>query len=510
MKNNNSSKLSVATKYGVAFSSLLVANELQADIETITWNGGESKVVLSIGQSGTSIRQLDLDQLPNVFGNNFEFEVRKSALSSCFGDAGTICGRTSNASIRRQHPAIVGIGSFDAGDAIPSNLGESRLFFPGKEFVGFVTADGGRGWFRVDDIPTATTYGSGQFATEGEDLIAGVFVTADPCAPAFDLLNGALTINGTDGNDLIEVSNLNGQVTARLNDCVEQFTGPINEVEINGNDGADEISVTLSFNSEKTIRGGRGDDTITVSGPGTADIFGEGGSDTIVGGPGNDFIQGGRGDDYINGRGGADLLSAGPDMNTIIGGPGADRILGGSDVDIVIGGGGDDEINTYAGDDMILGGAGIDFIQSDVGEDMIAGGGGNDVIFSSHGADLVDGGLGNDTIDGGPEADVITGGSGSDDIFGGQGNDTIHGNAGLDLLRGGPGEDEIFGGVGNDIISGGLGNDTLHGQAQHDIVNGDGGDDTITGGLGNDEFNGGAGVDTATDTGEAGETSIEN
>ena len=56
MKNNKSKTKRVA-RYGVALSSIFVANEIQADIETITWDGGQQDVVLT----STSTAFMDLD-----------------------------------------------------------------------------------------------------------------------------------------------------------------------------------------------------------------------------------------------------------------------------------------------------------------------------------------------------------------------------------------------------------------------------------------------------------------
>ena len=512
---NNLSKLGIATKYGVAFSSLLVANEIQADVEAITWNGGESEVVLSIDPFSFTQQNMDLDQLPNIFGNSFEFEASKYSFYSCVGSVSQACVYFDAATLRGLQSAIMGLASFDSGETIQPGLIPGRfLFNPRKQFAGFVTADGNQGWFRMDVSRFSCTYGSGQVATDGEDLIVGVFIGDDQCGAAVDLLDGVLTIEGTNDDDVIEVYNLNGKLTARLNDCAEQFTGPVNEIVINGEDGADEISVTLS--GTKTINGGSGDDTITVTGPGSAEIFGEDGNDTIVGGSGPDFIEGGAGNDDLNGRGGADWLdggapvAGGPDVNTIEGGTGPDTILGGEDVDTIIAGEGADTILTYGGDDIIDGGLGNDEIIAGNGNDMIIGGPASDMISGGNGDDDIAGGPGQDTIFGGAGDDHISGGAASDNIQGGPNNDTIFGNDGVDNLGGGPGNDTIFGGIGNDQISGGPGNDTLSGQNQHDVINGDGGNDTLTGGIGFDELNGGGGSDTATDSGEAGESSIEN
>lgn len=90
--------------------------------------------------------------------------------------------------------------------------------------------------------------------------------------------------------------------------------------------------------------------------------------------------------------------------------------------------------------------------------------------------------------------DVLTGTNGRDVIMGGDGNDVILGGQGADILYGDAGSDHIFGDAGDDIIDGGAGNDTLVGGAGNDyfIARKNDGDDIYFG----DELDGGDGNDT--------------
>ncbi len=505
-----------AAIFGAALSSAFVATEIQADVLDITWDGGQASVEVDFQVNefcGPPIETLDIDQLiagPDlrVFFGSYECTL--------YPASGTVTIRVGSA-FRDVMGDIASVGFLDRGVNIDpqtiADLGFLRLDSSGTFFAGFKTNDGNVGWFRVEIDSDSVIVSEGEVATNGESLIVG---GTDLCGPAVDLLDGILTIEGTGDADLINVSRENGVVSAELNGCTETFpAGTVKELVINGNDGDDEIVV--NFRDRKTIRGGSGDDVITVDGPGSgASIFGEDGDDTIVGGPSPDFIEGGAGNDNLSGRGGRDWLDGGapvagsPDMNIINGGNGGDTILGGEDVDMILGGDGADTIYAFGGDDLVEAGAGADQIFGAAGADCIYGGPADDLINGGDGDDGLFGGDGRDSISGGQGADFVIGGSGSDNIQGGAEDDTIFGNEGLDILGGGAGDDVILGGVGNDTISGGPGNDTLLGQSQHDILNGDGGDDTLTGGLGFDELNGGDGTDTATDTGEAGETSIEN
>jgi Ca2+-binding RTX toxin-like protein len=95
--------------------------------------------------------------------------------------------------------------------------------------------------------------------------------------------------------------------------------------EINGNGGADTITLAATVLVPATLRGGLGDDRLT----------GGAGNDKLVGGPGNDRLTGGAGDDSLFGGSGEDQL---------LGGLGDDRLLGGSDLDVLVGGPGVNEL----------------------------------------------------------------------------------------------------------------------------------------------------------------------
>lgn len=92
--------------------------------------------------------------------------------------------------------------------------------------------------------------------------------------------------------------------------------------EVNGNGGADSITLAANVPAPATMRGGPGDDK-------------------LLGGSGADKLLGGLGDDTLGGRGGDDAL---------YGGPGDDKLLGGS---------GDDRLFGEAGEDVLLGGSGV-------------------------------------------------------------------------------------------------------------------------------------------------------
>jgi Ca2+-binding RTX toxin-like protein len=82
-----------------------------------------------------------------------------------------------------------------------------------------------------------------------------------------------------------------------------------------------------------------GNDTIDLSGESGylgAQLWGQGGNDTISGGAAGDTIYGGAGGDTIIGGAGEDRLYGGADADTITGGTGADQLYGGTGLDIFI------------------------------------------------------------------------------------------------------------------------------------------------------------------------------
>ena len=123
---------------------------------------------------------------------------------------------------------------------------------------------------------------------------------------------------------------------------------------------------------------------------------------------------------------------------------------------------------------------------------------------------VINGFAGNDTISSSYPDTIINAGGGDDIVtFNALGSGTINGGPGDDLLTGSFSNDVLIGGNGNDEIRGGFGADVLMGSSGDDCLFGERSNDTLTGGGGIDLLNGGQGTDTATDTGEAGEVSIE-
>ena len=176
---------------------------------------------------------------------------------------------------------------------------------------------------------------------------------------AVDLVNGVLTVTGTEAADRIEVQ-------ARPEDSEVKL-------EING----DETRYAMSSVTKVVIDGLGGDDFIEFSGR-------RGGLNVpslINGGAGNDFLQGG------------------PNSDTINGGDGNDRIEGKNGNDVLSGGNGNDFIQAGRGDDNVSGDAGDDRLFGHIGDDSVNGGVGDDDVLGGSGRDRCKGGRGNDDFD---------------------------------------------------------------------------------------------------------------
>jgi VCBS repeat-containing protein len=210
--------------------------------------------------------------------------------------------------------------------------------------------------------------------------------------------NDNLQVAGTSGNDRIVVSAYRG-IQIRMNNV---------------------LVGTYNFTGDLIIRGGDGDDTISISSSANIPV-------TLYGGEGNDYLAGGLQGDKLFGEAGNDRL---------LGGAGADELDGGEDNDTLAG---------AAGNDTLLGGTGRDGLNGDAGDDSLEGGEDNDTLSAGLGRDLLFGNEGDDRLDGGAGHDALVGGDGSDLLYGRDGNDVLIGGLHYDSLYGGSGADLLIG-----------------------------------------------------------------
>jgi len=277
----------------------------------------------------------------------------------------------------------------------------------------------------------------------------------------------------------------------------------VTNVIVNGGEGDDAITLTgLDDNRPLllTVNGDDGNDVINASGTGLGSIVaffnGNDGNDTISGSITSEIIDGGADDDSVDGNAGNDTIFGDSGNDTINGGSGADSVEGGTDSDSITGGDDNDTLMGDSGDDFLNGDAGDDIVEGGSGNDIAIGSFGNDIVRGGTGDDGVLGGAGDDSISGGTGNDFIRGHSGNDQIKGGDGDDTIRADQGDDVINAGDGHDSIEGGDGLNIIDAGDGNDTVIGGRQADTILGGDGNDLLIAGGGRDSVYGGDGDDT--------------
>lgn len=289
-----------------------------------------------------------------------------------------------------------------------------------------------------------------------------------------NLANHILTVQGTDHNDSIVISNILtvGSGSQKIQVIVKdletgevlqkQFNAAdINKIVVHGFGGDDFIQNATAKPSEMygdfgndTLYGGSGADKLyAASSEGGADIgshnylYGNGGDDKLYGSSIDDDLHGGDGNDYLYGGLGADELW---------GDAGNDHLYG---KDVAGGADGQNILHGGAGNDYLMGADNVDKIFGDAGDDEIHGAGGDDFLVG-----------GTTTADGNhPTADskTVLANSGNDTIYGGDGNDTIFGGDGKDRLHGNDGNDLLYGGDGDDFLAGGPGSDLMDDRSGH-------------------------------------------
>lgn len=251
-------------------------------------------------------------------------------------------------------------------------------------------------------------------------------------------------VDGTEGNDVINVSYVNTPYTGR-------------RLTIQRN--AEPASYVFLTNQNVVIRGLGGNDVIRFSGSQNVEIQGGAGNDSIFGGVGNDMLYGNDGDDLIDGGAGSDAIygGAGTDL--------ADYSARTASVNISL----DQSANDgeFGENDNIMNDT--EGAKGGAGNDFFTGNSGNNVFYGGAGNDFFHGGAGQDFVRGGDGDDVIYGDNGYyDDLGGDAGNDSIYGSSGPDMLRGGDGDDLIIsiGGTQCDSIWGDGGMDSFWTDAE--------------------------------------------
>ncbi|MBD2105486.1 calcium-binding protein [Nodosilinea sp. FACHB-13] len=366
----------------------------------------------------------------------------------------------------------------------------------------------------VDQVTVDDLTGAGLQAVE-VNLAASGSTTGDG-AP--DLT----TVNASHRNDVLNISGIGNSATVSgLGAEVKVLGADLGQdlLVVNGLDGNDTIDAT-NLLADPSSSPARAMQILLDGGKGNDLLLGGAADDTLLGGDGNDFVDGKRGNDraFLGSGNDAFLWNPGEGNDTIDGGAGYDTMLfNGANANEIIGmlangerftflrnvgavvmdtnnleqvdfrafGGADTiNINDLTGTDikqinLNLGISGTTGGDGEIDTINIAGSARHDAIrIATSGHDVVVSGL---------TADVSIFRADASDrllVFGGDGNDQIKADH-LDLNRiqltieGGAGHDNMVGSVNSDTVLGGLGNDNLLGGKGADILTGNEGSDSF-------------------------------
>jgi Ca2+-binding RTX toxin-like protein len=209
----------------------------------------------------------------------------------------------------------------DGSDVVEGQAGIDTLDFKGNnapvENID-ISANGGRATFfrdvanvtmDLDDVETISFDAFGGTDNIVINDMSGTDVTkvavnlaAALGGSAADAEADTITVNATNGDDVILVTSENGVV---------KVSGLATEITIS-NFGA---------NDQLVINGLGGHDMVDASGLGAGILL------TVNGGDGNDELIGGDGNDILNGGEGNDVLLGGPGVDTLDGGPGDNVVI---------------------------------------------------------------------------------------------------------------------------------------------------------------------------------------
>jgi uncharacterized protein YkwD len=182
------------------------------------------------------------------------------------------------------------------------------------------------------------------------------------------ITNNVLTINGTDQNDGITLTQSGNTLNVNRNGITESFnTTQFNQLDILGKEGDDIIDLS-TINRSAYVDAGEGNDRVT-GGSGNDTLTGGAGKDTLYGGDGNDRLNGDGSPDKLYGQGGDDRLYGGNQNDRLDGGGNVDHLFGGNDNDTLFGGGSNDKLYGQAGNDFLDGQGQSDLINGGPGTD---------------------------------------------------------------------------------------------------------------------------------------------
>lgn len=234
------------------------------------------------------------------------------------------------------------------------------------------------------------------------------------------LVSGLLTVTGTKGSNVIDVTLSAGKLVVNVNGVRDgRFTlTSVRRIRVEADSGNDVVTISPAIALPVTVHGDAGNDTLVgggnaenvlaalhggggrdrlLAGSGLTELWGEANADSLLAGAGEDFLYAGGGNDQ--------LVVTGSASEHLYGGPGIDTVAfdtAGRDAHVVANLTGDailrfDDVLssfTYA--------ASLHEIEIAVGtsgNDSLTGGSGDDTLIGLHGRDTLDGAAGRDTAD---------------------------------------------------------------------------------------------------------------
>jgi Ca2+-binding RTX toxin-like protein len=298
---------------------------------------------------------------PNVLPDGRLLLVAEGSGADVFPGAGALAWLTAQGQLESDVPRVTAQGvSFDQGVGV----------LPGGQFVFARTV-------------------SDEHSEHNLTTLFRLVSSGDDPGPVH-LAAGALSVTGTDADDVITADSFGGGdeqnlTVARVGDdlLVRTFeASQVNSIDVAALAG-DDIVLLAAGNRPCSISGGDGDDR----------LGGGGGDDSISGNAGRDRIDGGGGNDRVAGNGGRDKLA---------GGDGDDQLFGGSSADWLAGLDGNDTLNGEGGNDVLTGGDGADDVHGNAGDDSF-------VSQEDASIDTINGDRGRDTLAGDDDDDILHG-----------------------------------------------------------------------------------------------------
>lgn len=164
----NSAK--IVGSFGVAAGTYFASSLLQAEVMDLTWNGGQTNAVASFQNTlSTAPITQNLDQIPGDFdfaqwNDLFGGTGRTFALFSSMAPPGILSLREAYFGQPLDPTTFVGNGA-GAGTQFDGS---------GSAFIGFRSAAGNTGWFKIDFVTAGTiVYSIGQIGLSSETVFVG-------------------------------------------------------------------------------------------------------------------------------------------------------------------------------------------------------------------------------------------------------------------------------------------------------------------------------------------------